>query len=426
VAVALLIVGLAALLFAWHVHHPLRRPGELAASVFVLAWLGGELPLHCAALFVGAAAWLVAEGALSEPLGLVGLACLCVAGLGPIASWRQATRTRDVLARAFGEPLPIDLSWFRFLVPVHFADREVVCTPNVRRDGERLKADLYRPRTPPDGPRPLLVYVHGGGWVLGFRRWQGRLLIRRLVRSGWVAVSIQYRLSPWATWPDHIIDVKRALAWARRMAPSWNADPRRIALSGNSAGGHLATLAALSPDVAEWQPGFETADTRVQALVSWYGIYDLVAAVDGSPEWHGGLRRLWRLLVMKRALGSAEAEYRAASPASHFGEHAPPALLIHGELDTLVPVATARAFAKTCAESLPERVTYLEIPGAEHAFDVFTSRRGAYAVEAAARWLERELDQGPKSERPGSEPGRQPPSVGVSHSSRSEGSASNP
>jgi len=392
-SLALFIVGLVALALAWHVHHPLRRPGEAAAAVFMLAWLGGELPLHAAGLFLGAGAWLVVGGALAAPLGWVGLALLILAGLGPIASWRQATRAREMLAHALGEPLAVDLSFWRYLFPLHFADREVVRTGNRVRAGERLKADLYRPRTPRDGPQPLLVYVHGGGWVLGFRRWQGRLLIRRLVRTGWVAVSIQYRLSPWATWPDHIIDVKRALAWARRMAPSWGADPGRIALSGNSAGGHLATLAALSPDVAAWQPGFEKDDTRVQALVSWYGIYDLVAAVDGSSDWHGGIRRLWRLLVMKRTLGAAADDYRAASPASHFGEHAPPALLIHGSLDTLVPVASARAFAKLCAETLPERVTYLEIPGAEHSFDVFTSRRGAYAVEAAARWLTRELSR---------------------------------
>jgi len=404
VPVALFIVGVVASLGAWHVHHPVRRPGELAAAVFMLAWLGGELPVHSAALFAALGVVLMACGALNEPLGWVGLGLLLVSAAGPVASWRQATRTREVLGRAFGEPIATDLSLWRFMLPIWFSDRAVVRIANVVRDGERLKADLYRPRTPRgDGPTPLIVYVHGGGWVLAFRRWQGRLLMRRLVRAGWVAVSIQYRLSPWATWPDHIIDVKRALAWARRMAPSWGADPARIALSGNSAGGHLATLAALSPDVAEWQPGFEAANTRVQALVSWYGIYDLVAAVDpadaGAPHWHGGMRRLWRLLVMKRPWHRAEADYRSASPANHFGEHAPPALLIHGALDTLVPIASARAFANTCAEELPKRVTFIEIPGAEHAFDVFTSRRGAFAVEAAARWLERELDS--KAKRPG-------------------------
>lgn len=406
-AVALFIVGVVASLAAWHVHHPLRRPGELAAAVFMLAWLGGELPLHAAALFAAVGVWLVGAGALAEPLGWVGLGLLLASVAGPVASWRQASKTRDVLSRAFGESIAADLSWWRYVLPIWFSDAAVVRTANVVRDGERLKADLYRPRSAGAGPQPLLVYVHGGGWVLGFRRWQGRLLMRRLVRAGWVAVSIQYRLSPWATWPDHIIDVKRALAWARRMAPSWGADPARIALSGNSAGGHLATLAALSPDVAAWQPGFEADDTRVQALVSWYGIYDLVAAVDpsaGADVWHGGLRRLWRLLVMKRSWSAAADDYRSASPASHFGEHAPPSLLIHGELDTLVPIASARAFAKTCAEALPERVTFIEIPGAEHAFDVFTSRRGAFAVEAAARWLEREL--GPKSKTAGVSPGR--------------------
>ncbi len=365
--------------------------------MFMLAWLGGELPIHAAVLFGGAGFALVAAGALAEPIGWIGLVALLLAGLGPIRSWRQASVAKARLSGAMNAPLTSDLAWWRYVFPIAFGDREVLCTPNMLRDGERLKADLYRPRsTAPDAARrPLLVYVHGGGWVLGFRRWQGRLLIRRLVRSGWVAVSIQYRLSPWATWPDHIIDVKRALAWARRMATSWNADPTRIALSGNSAGGHLATLAAFSPEVTAWQPGFEKDDTRVQALVSWYGIYDLVGAIDPTralAQWpHGGMRRLWRLLIMKRALVGAEEAYMQASPHTHFGEHAPPTLLIHGELDTLVPVAAARAFAATCAATLPKRVTYLEVPGAEHAFDVFTSRRGVVAVEAAAHWLEQEL-----------------------------------
>lgn len=392
---ALFIVGVCAALLAWHVHHPIRRPGEVAAALFMLAWLGGELPLHALVLFGGTGVGLVVCGGLAEPLGWIGLGALLLAGLGPIMSWRQAALAKARLSGAMNAPLTSDLSWWRYAIPVAFADREVICTPNMLRDGERLKADLYRPRVLPATPRPLLVYVHGGAWVLGFRRWQGRLLIRRLVRSGWVVVSIQYRLSPWATWPDHIIDVKRALAWAKRMAKSWNADPKRVALSGNSAGGHLATLAAFSPDVAAWQPGFEGDDTRVQALVSWYGIYDLVGAIDPTKalaKWpHGGMRRLWRLLVMKRALLGAEDAYSLASPHSHFGEHAPPTLLIHGELDTLVPVASARAFAATCAATLPERVTYLEVPGAEHAFEVFTSRRGVVAVEAAAHWLEQVL-----------------------------------
>jgi len=331
-------------------------------------------------------------GGLEAPIGFAGLGALLLAGLGPLTSWRQATRARQTLTRALGRPVRGQASFLRYLFPLYFGDHEVVCAPRIKRQGERLEADLYRPRTPSQVPRPLLVYVHGGAWVLGWRRWQGRILIRRLVRAGWTAVSVQYRLSPRATWPDHIIDVKRAIAWARRMAPSWNADPSRIALAGGSAGAHLAALAAFSPDLAAWQPGFEGEDTRVQALVGWYGVYDLVAAVDGSDLWpHGGLRRLWRFLVMKRAFTTASDDYRQASPSTHFGAHVPPTLIVHGQLDSLVPVAAARAFFRTCERVAPGRVSLLEIAGAEHALDLLYSRRAVHTVEAAALWLEQAL-----------------------------------
>lgn len=396
--IALFIFGLTAAFIAWHVHHPVRRPGELAAAMFASAWIAGELPFHVGALFTGVGVALIAAGGLDQPIGYAGLGALIVSGLGPVSSWREATRARAALSAALGRPVRGEVSLLRYLVPVHVADRDVVATPGLVRENDRLRADLYVPRSPPPGggPRPLLVYVHGGGWVLGFRRWQGRLLIRRLVKAGWVAVSVQYRLSPWATWPAHIIDVKRSIVWAKAMAPSWGADPSRIALSGNSAGGHLAALAAFSPGFAPWQPGFEREDTSVAALVGWYGIYDLVAAVDGSPLWpHGGLRRLWRLLVMKRALATARDDYHLASPATHFGPQAPPTLLVHGALDTLVPVASARAFAAECDKAVPGRVTYFEVPGAEHAFEVFYSRRAVVAVEAAAMWLEDRLGSRP-------------------------------
>jgi acetyl esterase/lipase len=385
-SLALFIVGLVAALAAYNVHHPLRRPGEVAALTFPSAWWGGELPVHSAVVFTGAALWLVLSGGLDTWLGVVGLALVVMAGSAPIASWRQATRVATMVEHEFG-PLTERVSPWRFILPFVFRDAGVTRQPGILRDGERLRADLYRPvKAPSGGPAPILVYVHGGGWVLGFRRWQGRILMRRLVRAGWMCVSIEYRLSPWATWPDHIIDVKRALVWVKRMAPIWGADPTRVVISGNSAGGHLSALAALTPNEVEFQPGFEKEDTSVAALVSWYGVYDLV---DRARAWpHGAMRRLWELLVMKQRLHQAPDRFERASPLSHVSDTSPPTLLIHGTLDTIVPIGSARAMWDTFETVAPGRCRLVEIEGAEHSFEVFWSRRAVYAVEAAARWLE--------------------------------------
>ncbi|MBL8785312.1 MAG: alpha/beta hydrolase [Deltaproteobacteria bacterium] len=391
---ALFALGLLALVLAIQVHAPIRRPGELAALLFAPAWLAGELPLHAALLFLIPGCVLAALGALDSPLGLTGLVALLGSLGGHVASWRAATVARAELARALGRPVHGRLPLWRFALPFVFGDPHVEARPGILREGEHLRADLYLPRAPATAPRRLLVYVHGGGWVLGFRRFQGRLLMRRLVCDGWVCVSIQYRLSPRATWPAHIVDVQRALAWVRSRAPTWSADPSRVAISGNSAGGHLATLAGLTDGLTDWTESGPTRPDapRVSAIVSWYGIYDLVGAFERGGDWpHRALARLWRLLVMKRSLAVARDAYRAASPVSHLAADAPPLLLIHGTHDSLVPIATARAFARHCEAIAPGRATLLEVRGAQHAFDVFTSRRGLDAVEAAALWLDAQV-----------------------------------
>lgn len=383
---ALLAFGLLAVLFALNVHIPIRRPGELALMTFGPAWWGGELPVHTTLLVLALAAGLATAGGLDSELGAVGLALALTSTLGPLRSWREATRVGAALAADSGPP-PERVPLWRFCFPFAFRDAAVVATPALERDGEGLTADLYRPRHPSGtSPGPLLIYVHGGGWVLGFRRWQGRILIRRLVRAGWTCVSIQYRLSPRATWPAHIVDVKRAIAWVKRQAPGWGADPKRVAVSGNSAGGHLAALAALTPGLPDYQPGFESEDTSVAALVSWYGVYDLL---DQAKAWpHGALKRLWELLVMKQRQDRAADAYRLASPITHVCASSPPTLLLHGTRDTLVPIASARAMKASFDDLAPGRCRLLEVEGAEHAFEVFWSRRAVFAVEAAAHWLE--------------------------------------
>ena len=121
---------------------------------------------------------------------------------------------------------------------------------------------------------PVLIQVPGGAWALNGRRPQGYTLMSRMVQLGWICVSIDYSKSPRATFPAHIIDVKRAIAWVRENIADYGGDPDFIAITGGSAGGHLASLAALTPNDPTFQPGFEDADTTVQAVAPYYGVYD--------------------------------------------------------------------------------------------------------------------------------------------------------
>ncbi len=91
-----------------------------------------------------------------------------------------------------------------------------------------------------------MVYIHGGAWMIGDKREQGKPMMYELVARGWVCVAINYRLSPEATWPDHIVDAKRAVAWVKEHVAEYGGDPSFVAVSGGSAGGHLCALLALS------------------------------------------------------------------------------------------------------------------------------------------------------------------------------------
>src|SRR6516165_6807249 len=128
--------------------------------------------------------------------------------------------------------------------------------------GRANLADIWRRRDlPRDGKAPVLVQIPGGAWVIGMRRPQAYPLMSHLAARGWVCVSIGYRVSPRHTWPDHIVDVKRALAWVKENIARYGGDPDFVAITGGSAGGHLSALAALTPNDPKFQPGFEDADT---------------------------------------------------------------------------------------------------------------------------------------------------------------------
>ncbi|MGH7298442.1 MAG: alpha/beta hydrolase fold domain-containing protein, partial [Polyangiaceae bacterium] len=254
-----------------------------------------------------------------------------------------------------------------------------------RYDELALRLDVHRPAGATK-PGPTLVYVHGGGWVIGHRERQGLPLMKHLAARGWVCVSVDYRLSPRATFPDHLVDVKRALAWVRAHAAELGADTSFLAIAGNSAGAHLAALAALTANDPAYQPGFEDADTHVDACAGFYGIYDFL---DRRGHWpHDGMHRLLERHVMKAPRHAARDAYSAASPVDRVHPGAPPFLLVHGTHDSLAPVDESRMLFEALRATSRAPAFYVEVPGAQHAFEIFPSVRTRHVVAGTARFLE--------------------------------------
>lgn len=375
--------------------------GNLA---FFSGWIVSEAPLHAAAAGVAAAVVFWQLGALGDWPGWAALAvtaasCVALTGLVRVAQ-RAASVTEEALERGLGpgwrsyRDRRVDSSGaatvtrLQLVVPVWVRDRRVERIRNIDYWGDGIHAhrlDLYRPRRQPAQPAPVLVYVHGGGWVIGDKREQGLPLMAFLASQGWVCVTVNYRLSPRATWPDHLVDVKRAVAWVKKSIGDYGGDPGFVAVSGGSAGGHLASLVALTPQELSYQPGFESLSTSVQACVSFYGVYDFT----GDHGFRGGkaLRRLLERSVLKVRYDGAPEQYRSASPMERIGANAPPFMVVHGTNDTLVAVEEARGFAQKLRRTSRSPVVYVELPFAQHAFDVFRSIRTAHVVGAVTDFL---------------------------------------
>jgi acetyl esterase/lipase len=273
--------------------------------------------------------------------------------------------------------------------PTELVRRRYVEKANTIRYGPHRRvnrADIWRRADlPRDGRAPVLLQVPGGAWAIGMRRPQAYPLLAHLAERGWVCVSIDYRVSPRHTWPDHIVDVKRALAWIKENIADYGGDPGFVAITGGSAGGHLSALAALTPNDAQWQPGFEEADTSVVAAVPIYGRYDWFTATgSGRKEFIAFLQKF----VVKKRFVENKQIYLDASPIKRLRPDAPPFFILHGQDDSIIPVPEGREFAEALREVSTSTVAYAEIPHAQHAFDFYYgSPRGHYTAAAVERFL---------------------------------------
>ena len=399
-----LVLSLVGAWLTYNTYHPTYAPPRRAAFSFFAGWLTAELALHHLAVQALVTFIFIRAGALHAWPGKLGV----LITLGSwVALWRCYWRAREAapaIERTLNEALgsdhrakilpewsaqfPADVDWSQLLLPF-----PVLRNPDVERlrdiryarvSGINLKLDVYRHRTRPTNC-PTLLQIHGGGWVIGTKNEQGLPLMQHLAARGWVCVTADYRLSPHATFPDHLIDLKRAIQWIREHGAEYGANPDFLVVTGGSAGGHLAALVALTANDPEYQPGFEAVDTSVRGCVPFYGVYDFT---NRHGLWqHEALTELLEKRIMKAAYHEAPEHYEKASPMSRVHADAPPFLVIHGDLDTLASVEEARRFVTALRGVSRNPVAYAEIPGAQHAFELFPSLRSMLVVHGVERFV---------------------------------------
>lgn len=233
--------------------------------------------------------------------------------------------------------------------------------------------------------RPVLLHVHGGAWIVGHKKQQAQPLINYMAQQGWLCVDINYRLAPKDRFPACLVDVKTAIVWLKNNIAAYGGDPEFIAITGESAGGHLCALAALTANQPEFQPGFEQCDTQVQAAVPLYGIYDFTntnKARDGVT-----LDKFLSRCVMPCTLEDDPDYWRKASPLHQVSEKAPPLFVIQGANDCLALVEEAQTFVGVLQTKSKAPVVYAELAGAQHAFEIFHGVRAEFTIEAIGIFL---------------------------------------
>ena len=385
-SLALLIAGIAAATATLLATVRVRHPSALSVVVMAIGWLTGELALVHLALQVIVTAVLIAFGALDQTSGWIGLAAMVASWIGLVRVQLIAHRARPVLADVV-EPFSTEAAE---RIRSGAADRATLRRPfrfdktgiEVVRDiaygtDDAQRLDLYRP-SHVDGAAeaPVMVYIHGGAWVSGKKEQQGLAMMHAFARAGWVCVGVDYRLGKQHRFPAHIEDITTVLEWVHANIAEHGGDPSFVAVSGNSAGGHLASLAALDP----------ASRHLVNACIPVYGAFDFTDHLD--IRGYARMRPFLERMVMPMKQADDNEFWEQMSPIHRVTENAPPFLVIYAVLDVFVWREEAQAFVERLAAVSSSAVLSAGLPGAHHAFDIFNSVRCAAAADATLAFCE--------------------------------------
>lgn len=253
-----------------------------------------------------------------------------------------------------------------------------------RAEGVSLTLDVYVPSG--SGPFPLIVWIHGGGWISGDKALAAQSAQVRQTARGYVVASINYRLSGQAKFPAQSHDCKAAIRWLRANATLYKIDPARIGVWGGSAGGHLVALLGTSGGVPELEGdlGNGSASSRVQAVVDWYGPSDLLTIDAQAPPCSvidGSSPSAPHNQLIGCMVAACPDKARAASPVTYASADDPPFLIMHGSNDCTVPVKQSEELQTVLAAAGVASTLHV-IQGAGHGGPAFTNAENLARVEA--------------------------------------------
>jgi acetyl esterase/lipase len=385
------------------------RRGLFAALAHPVGWAAGELPglgIVAEILLVALLKWW--GWPHSSWLGVLVVVIASASVLENLVLIAILFRARSVVRRAMAEspdrPLAIGRPrddvfgrWWRTALLIPFHPRAMQLERDISYGPlERQRLDVWRFSTTSSNA-PVIFYVHGGAWTFGDKREQGRPMLHEFVRRGWIVVAINYRLAPGFPWPAQIQDVTRALGWIKKNIATYGGDPDRVVVAGGSAGGHLASLLALSAHDPAWRPEemSDVTDWSVRGVLSFYGVLEMTG---DDTQWRGMGRALRRLLVnrvVQLPYDGNEHVYMALSPYERITPDSPPFFVVQGANDTLVEVNVARAFVTKFRAVSFAPVYYVELPFTQHAFDLTASPRTSATTRAAVAFAESVTRQRP-------------------------------
>jgi len=215
--------------------------------------------------------------------------------------------------------------------------------------------DILEPKAAARGLRPGAIVIHGGGWTGGSRAWVAELVCLRFIEKGFVVANVEYRVTREATAPAAVVDVLQAGRWFVENARRLGVDSRRIVVTGDSAGGHLALMVGLTPDSA----GFGSA-VPVHVVVNFFGITDL------SGQFEGPNRRSYTVQWVPQQPGRSELA-RRVSPLTYVRKHLPPILTVHGTADPTVSYSQGLKLTEAL-NAAGARAALVTVTGGSHGF----------------------------------------------------------